>query len=56
MHGKVNYLAFSFFGHTYLIYYNSDDGVRDLQLVTKLAFNEVKDECEGVTQGLVSML
>jgi len=60
MHCKVNYLAFPFFGHMYPIYYNSDDGVCDLQLVTKLAFNqafnEVKEECERVTQGLVSML
>jgi hypothetical protein len=57
MHGRVNYLAFSFTGHMYLIYCNSADGVGGLQLVTKLAFNcafnEVKEECEDVTQGLV---
>jgi len=39
---------------------HSDDGVGGLQLVTKLAFNwafnKVKEECEGVTQGLVSKL
>jgi hypothetical protein len=57
MHGIVNYLAFSFVGHTYPIYYSDDDGVGGFQLVTKLAFNwafnKVKKECEGVTQGLV---
>jgi hypothetical protein len=46
-----DYLTFSFVGHKYFIYLNSDDGVGGLQHVTKLALswvvNKVKDECEG---------
>ncbi len=53
----MNYLAFSFTGHMYLVYCNIADGLGGLQLVTKLAFNcafnKVKEECEDVTQGLV---
>jgi hypothetical protein len=52
-----DYLAFSFASHKYHVYYNNDDGVGDLQPITKIAFsqtiNKVKDKCKGVAHGLV---
>jgi hypothetical protein len=57
LNGKEDYLAFSFVSHKYHVYYNNDDGIGDLQLPTRIAFNQinnkVKDECKGATQGLV---
>ncbi len=54
---EEDYLAFFFASHKYLVYYNNDDGVGDLQPITKIAFNQtinkVKDECKGVAHGLV---
>ncbi len=55
--GGKDYLVFSFAGHKYLVYLSSDDGVRGLQPITKLALswviNKVKEECEGAAWGLV---
>jgi hypothetical protein len=60
LNDKENYMAFSFTGHNYHVYYNSDDDVNDPQLVTKIAFsqiiNKVTDEHKGATQSLVSKL
>jgi hypothetical protein len=58
-HGN-DYLAFSFVGHEYDVYYSNDVGVGDPQPITKLALSwvvtKVKEECEGVIRGLVSRL
>jgi hypothetical protein len=53
----VKKITWHFFAsHKYPIYYNNDDGVGDLQPITKIAFNQtinkVKDECKGVAHGL----
>jgi hypothetical protein len=56
----VVYLAFLFFGHKYFVYYISENGFTNLQLVTKEAFRQVvsklKEECEGATWGLMFKL
>jgi hypothetical protein len=53
----VVYLALLFLGHKYLVYYIGENGFASLQHVTKEAFrqvvNKVKEECEGVTWGLM---
>ncbi len=47
-------MSFSFVGHKYHVYYNSDDGTSDRQLVTRIAcsqiINKVKDECKGAAE------
>jgi hypothetical protein len=39
LNGGNDYLAFSFVGHEYDVYYSNDDGVGDLQPITKLALS-----------------
>jgi len=60
LNGEEDYFAFSFASHKYPIYYKSDEGAGGPKLITKFAFNcvvnEVKEECEGATQSLVSKL
>jgi hypothetical protein len=50
LNDKEDYITFSFIGHKYHVYYNSDDGTSDPQLVTTISFsqiiNKVKDECK----------
>jgi len=38
---KEDYMAFSFASHTYHVYYNSDDGVRDPQHVIRITFSQI---------------
>jgi hypothetical protein len=38
---KEDYMAFSFASHKYHVYYNNDDGVGDLQHVTRITFSQI---------------
>jgi len=53
----VEYLAFFFSKHKYSIYSSCIEGATTLQPFTKVVFymamNKVKEECEGVVQGLI---
>ncbi len=56
----VEYLAFFFVGHKYLIYSSCIEGAIVVQPVTKVIFdmvvNKVKEKCEGSIQGLILVL